>query len=267
MRQPLLILFTSLVLFIHCKSQKNKEVEQAHNTYLIQSVLWQQNAAERRALAYQSYRLARLQFDNILAGIHEQKSRLAVVTDIDETVLDNSALDARLIKKDQPYSKDLWLEWEALGLADTIPGALSFFSEVAKKGIEIFYISNRSAGQLPATIKNLKKFAFPFADETHVLLQAETSNKQPRREEVLRTHQIVLLLGDNLSDFSSLFYNQKSARRNALVDSMKASFGTRFILFANPTYGDWETQGIFEGKYDWTRAQKDSIRFSKLHAY
>ena len=191
----------------------------------------------------------------------------AVITDIDETVLDNSAFDAKLIKLDQPFSNEMWLEWGELCIADTVPGALAFFTYTADKNVDIFYISNRSVEQLQATMKNLKKFGFPQVDETHVLLKDKTSDKEPRRQQVLKNHTVVLLLGDNLTDFSSLFYKQHGDRRNTLVDSLKSEFGTRFIVFPNPMYGDWATQGIYEGRYDWTKVQMDSIRHRKLRTY
>jgi 5'-nucleotidase (lipoprotein e(P4) family) len=138
---------------------------------------------------------------------------------------------------------------------------------VAAHQVEIYYISNRSVEQLPATIKNLKKFGFPFADESHVLLKNSTSDKEPRRQKVKENHQIIMLLGDNLADFSSLFYRQNTTRRNALVDSLKILFGKRFVVFPNPMYGDWETRGILEGRYDWSAAQLDSIRTNKIRDY
>jgi len=262
-----LILIILLMFFFQCDSTNNPRSEVPLKEYLVQSVLWQQNAAEYRALAYQSYLLARHQLNAILAEKKTSDGKLAVVTDIDETVLDNSAFDAKLIESDLPFSNERWLQWGELCIADTVPGALAFFKYAASKNVEIFYISNRSVEQLQATIKNLKKFGFPQADKTHVLLKEETSDKEPRRQQVLRTHTITLLLGDNLTDFSSLFNKQSSVRRNALVDSLRSAFGTRFIVFPNPMYGDWETQGIYEGRYDWTKSQMDSLRHSKLNAY
>ena len=65
--------------------------------YSIQSVLWQQQSAEYRALAYQAYNLAKLQLDNILQSENTSDKPLAIVTDVDETVIDNSPFNAKMI--------------------------------------------------------------------------------------------------------------------------------------------------------------------------
>ena len=46
--------------------QQEKEVKIANNDYLLMSTLFQQKAAERRALSYQAFNIARLMLDNEL---------------------------------------------------------------------------------------------------------------------------------------------------------------------------------------------------------
>jgi len=62
---------------------------------LIMSTLWQTTSAEYRALAYQAYNIARLRLDEDLK-IKRIKKR-AIIVDADETVLDNSAFQVRMI--------------------------------------------------------------------------------------------------------------------------------------------------------------------------
>lgn len=253
----------SIILIISaCKKEEPQTRE-----YSILSVLWQQNAAEYKALTLQSYNLAKFQLEKSLSENINKTGKYAVVADIDETVLDNSPFDAKLIQLNTNYNKELWYSWCELRQAEPIPGALTFFKYAASKGVEVFYISNRDLVLLGATVDNLKKFDFPYADNNHVLLRDSTSAKEPRRLFVKNTHEILLLLGDNLSDFTDLFDNQGTSRRNVLVDSLKDSFGPKFIIFPNPIYGDWETKGLYEGKYDWTHQQLDSLRHSKLKLY
>jgi 5'-nucleotidase (lipoprotein e(P4) family) len=235
--------------------------------YTEQAVLWQQHAAEYRALAYQAYNIARLRLENYLErkGSHIQNP--AVITDIDETVLDNSPFAAKLIELDSAYTRSRWLEWGNLARADTIPGSLGFFRYAAAKGVEIFYISNRYAVQLAVTIKNLREWGYPFADTLHVLLNQGSAGKEVRRGSVAKNHHIILLIGDNLADFSDLFQVTGSLRRNVLADSLRSEFGRRFILLPNPVYGDWETRGIYEGKSHLSKVQQDSIRRASLRSY
>src|SRR5580765_474488 len=60
-------------------------------------VLWQQTAAEYRALCYQAFNIAALRLNEI-PGKKFRKEKLAIITDLDETILDNSYADAKLIK-------------------------------------------------------------------------------------------------------------------------------------------------------------------------
>ncbi len=64
-----------------------------------------------------------------------------------------------------------------------------------------------------------------------------------------------------------MFNDGSTTERNNKADSLKATFGLKFIVLPNSIYGDWETNGILEGKYDWTTFQKDSIRHKKIRSY
>jgi 5'-nucleotidase (lipoprotein e(P4) family) len=235
--------------------------------YSIQSVLWQQHAAEYRALAYQAFNLAQMQLDDILENKTEHVKPIAIITDIDETVLDNSPYSGKQIELDEDFTVLRWTEWVKQKKAKALPGALNFFNYAKRQGVDVFYISNRSINQKMETIENLQVMGFPFADKAHVLLKDTISGKEPRRLQVQETHDIVLLLGDNLSDFSEVFDNRSTLERNKSVDSLKALFGVKFIVLPNAIYGDWETNGILEKKNDWSNFQKDSIRHQKIISY
>jgi len=232
--------------------------------HTIQALLWQQNAAEYKALCHQTYNIAKLRLDELLKN--QYKKPIAIVTDIDETILDNSPYNARMVKTDQGYTRATWIAWGKEAKAKAIPGALAFFNYAASKGVTIYYLSNRYNIQQPETIENLKKVGFPKADKAHVLLRTTTSAKKPRRDLIEKTHQIIMLFGDNLSDFSGQFDKQSTAKRNALVKELQQNFGKKFFVLPNPMYGDWESKGIYEGSYKWTTKQKDSIRRAKLRA-
>lgn len=232
--------------------------------YSIQSVLWQQLSGEYKALCYQAFNLAKFQLDNMLLEKDEKGKPLAIITDIDETVLDNSPFNAKMIETDEEYSKDNWKRWGKLERAAAVPGALEFLKYAESKGVQIFYISNRYVEQEEETKANLRKLGFPFIDEQHILLRANTSGKEERRDIVLEENQVVMLIGDNLSDFADVFDDKSTDERNEIVANWKHKFGTSFIVLPNPMYGDWETKGLYEGKYNWTAVQKDSIRKVKL---
>ena len=272
MKNKLYLLAFVLLLFnLGCKTTlttTNKTVDKKtekvipKREHTVQALLWQQNAAEYKALCYQAYNVAKMELDKLTKNQYLRP--IAIVTDIDETILDNSPYNARMVKTDTGYTKDTWYAWGNEAAAKSVPGALDFFNYAHKKGVTIYYISNRDEIQKTATIKNLKKVGFPAVDIDHVLLRNGNSSKKPRRDLISKTYQIVMLFGDNLSDFSALFDKQSTAKRNLLVNSLKDNFGTKFIVLPNPMYGDWESKGIYEGNYKWSDKQKDSIRKAKL---
>ncbi len=276
MKNYLLIsLFTS-ILFLGCKTQdlQNETVKtelQQYNVpvreHAIQALLWQQQSAEYRALSYQAFYLARLQLDDILAAKNKTDKPIAIVTDIDETVMDNSPYSGHLVNVNEEYTPATWAAWVSKKSAKAVPGALEFFKYAASKEVAIFYVSNRNVQLQKETMENLKSLGFPNVNDEHVLLKSTTSGKEPRRDEVSKTHKIELLLGDNLSDFSTVFENQSTQERNSAAMQLKAEFGKKFIVLPNPMYGDWETKGIYESNYNWTPHQKDSIRRKKIKAY
>jgi 5'-nucleotidase (lipoprotein e(P4) family) len=227
------------------------------------AAIYQQRAAEYRALCYQAYNLARLRIDQLPAP--GSRLPLAIITDIDETVLDNSPELVREVLEPST-SSNIWLDWTSRAIADTVPGALSFFKHAAAKNISVYYMSNRSQAEKAATIKNLQRYGFPNADEEHVLVKQDVSSKEARRQHVAATHNIVLLIGDNLADLSSHFDNKKSTeQRFANTDLLKAEFGNKFILLPNFGYGDWE-----KALYNYqslTPTQKDSVIRSLVKGY
>ena len=87
----------------------------------LNSILWVQSSTEYQMAATQSYLLARFQLDRGLednswtAAVEQSEdySHLppAVILDVDETVLDNSAFQARLEKAGSGWDDKLWNIW------------------------------------------------------------------------------------------------------------------------------------------------------------
>ena len=100
--------------------------------HLTHAVLWQQLSAEYKALCYQSFNYAKLSLDQYLTS-NNSKKPLAIITDIDETVMDNSPYSAKLILDDVNYSPTTWIAWGKLESAELVPGALEFFSYAASR--------------------------------------------------------------------------------------------------------------------------------------
>ena len=265
-----------LLLFFGCRStlpeQTNQSIQELSvkippREYSVQSVLWVQRAAEYKALCYQAFNVAKFQLDKILSKENSHGNPLAIVTDIDETIFNNSPYEAKLITDNTEYTHNTWVEWELLKKAKPTPGSLEFLKYGESKGVQVYYISNISVDQEKVTLEHLKTIGFPYVNKQHILLKEKTSGKETRRQKVAKQNNIVMLLGDTLSDFSDVFDNKSTADRNRAAESLKEKFGKEFIVIPNPTYGDWEMKGIYEGNYHWTPVQKDSIRKAKLITY
>ncbi len=243
-----------------CNPEKNDSVK-ANNDYLLLSTLFQQKAAERRALSYQAFNIAKLRPDNELrkAGL---TLTLAVVVDIDETVLDNSPFEAKGIIENSDYPK-YWDEWCALASARPLAGSVEFLNYAKSKGVVVFYITNRKINLLAVTLKNLKEKGFPYADEEHVLMKTDDSNKDSRRDIVTANHHIVFFMGDNLGDFMHVFDNKKIDERFSLTDKYKNEFGNKFIVLPNPMYGSWANE-LINNNYNLSKKEKIDLLKKQL---
>src|SRR3546814_14233918 len=89
----------------------------------------------------------------------------AVIMDIDETVLDNSPYQARLIRDQAQYSDPTWDLWVAEKKAKAVPGVVDFAKAATAKGVTILYVSNRAVHLKDATLANLKAVGMPVAND------------------------------------------------------------------------------------------------------
>lgn len=225
--------------------------------------VYMQKAAEYRALCYQAYNAGRARIDNFVSTTNLPK---AIITDIDETILDNSPYAVKQGFAGKEYDLKSWQEWTARAEADTMPGAAAFLHYAAAKGVQIFYVTNREEVERAGTLANLRKFALPNADEAHLFTRKDVSSKERRRIDLMQSYEIVLLMGDNLADFSNFFDKKSFDERKANTDALWAEFGKKFIVLPNPNYGDWEG-ALFKYNYKLTQAQKDSVFRATLKSY
>ena len=237
--------------------------------YQVAAVLYMQKAAEYRALTYQAFNIARHRLDEDFDKKSlrrlpktERKSPRAIVVDIDETVLDNSPSQALGIRTGRPYNQKDWYAWGEMRKAKAVPGALDFLNYAVSKGVKVFYVSNRDEVQKAATIDNLIKAGFKDVSAENVLLRLTESSKDARRDAVSGKYRIVMLMGDNLDDFSSVFERKSIADRFAATDAARDEWGDKFIVLPNAMYGTWEN-AVYEYQR-LTEAQKAEKRAAAL---
>lgn len=223
----------------------------------LKAVYWYQKAAEVRALYYQAYNIAEMRLDYYINNISPVKP-LAVILDVDETILDNSPYQGAAVTEGITYPTG-WDEWVQQEKAALLPGAKEFLNHAAEQKVEVFYVTNRNQAGKDATIANLQQYGLPNADAKHVLVKTKTSDKTARRRSIIRDYEIVLLIGDNLGDFDHLFQEHSPERRNELVDEYRSMFGDRFIVLPNTMYGEWEGAAF---DYDFSLPQSE--RYKRL---
>ncbi|MBZ4188221.1 5'-nucleotidase, lipoprotein e(P4) family [Niabella beijingensis] len=267
MKRLLLLL---LVTAISCSTTRHSAREtQTAPALPVSGKLWgslfQQKAAEYAALCHQAYNAAQASLDKTLSGPVSAKPR-AIVTDIDETFLDNSPYAVYRAFQGLDYDSKTWQEWTSKGNAVPLPGSVAFFNYAASKGVTVFYVTNRGENERAGTMANLKRFNYPFADDAHLIMMQKESSKEARRQQIAARYDIVLLLGDNLADFSMLWDKKTTKERLQRVEENAAQFGTRFIILPNITYGGWE-DAIYGNSHSLTPAQKDSAIKANLTGY
>ena len=238
-------------------AQSTSQTHNVYNEHLMMAVLYQQHSAECKALYYQAFNLAKMMLDQDLAN-KKLKGKRAVVVDIDETILDNTPFEAAMINRNAVYPED-WYVWTSLAKAKALPGAAEFLNYAASKGVAVFYVTNRTQSETVATLKNLRDQKFPMADTNHLIPKKTESSKEKRRLKIMEKYRIVLLAGDNLTDFAAVFDKATLETRDAKTTDLRYEFGKHFIVLPNAMYGDWENAMYNLYKTDTTR-DKSAIR-------
>lgn len=118
------IAVSSLVLLAACSNQQ--AVEQANQAKLQQQVamglIWTQQSGEYAALAHQAFNSAKMAFDHAKAKKGKKK---AVVVDLDETMIDNSAYAGWQVQSGQGFSPKTWTKWVDARQSAAIPAQWS----------------------------------------------------------------------------------------------------------------------------------------------
>ena len=215
--------------------------------------LWATASAEYAAVALQTFAAAREKLDVALADPAwtarlEQSEGYesfppAIVTDLDETVLDNRPFQRRLIREGLDFDEEMWNEWVRERRAKAIPGSLEFLLYVQERNVEIFYITNRSHSVEEATRANLAALGLPLNPEVDTVLAKNEredwgSDKESRLAMIAGSYRVLLILGDHLRDFVSVEGFSRDERRKTTFDHA-AMWGEKWFMLPNPLYGSW----------------------------
>lgn len=230
------------------------------------ATLWYQTSAEFKASAIQTYQTAALQLPHAIAdknwtalpnqSSNYQQLPMAIIVDIDETILDNSPTAAQSVLLNTGYDPKRWDRWVAMASAKAVPGAVSFVNKAETAGVKVLYISNRecekrvgsndSCPQKADTLRNLKAAGIAKIDASQIWLKSEQkgwgSEKENRRLLAAKDFRILMSIGDDFGDFlPDVKKNITPEQRSALVDKYQDYWGAKWFVLANPTYGSWQT--------------------------
>ncbi|HEV3344113.1 MAG TPA: HAD family acid phosphatase [Pirellulales bacterium] len=207
----------------------------AHNT--LHGLLYQATSAEYIALCVQMYQLARhALLERLRSGTFRYP---AVIFDLDETVLDNSAYAAWQIQAGTNFDESTsWKEWCDAGESGAVPGAVEFVRFVEEAGATPIFITTRLNATRAGTARNLKKLgvlndaelkfeetmatAAHHARETRLFMKGmpDVNVERPQGEVTyklgnkflqrvfctqVRGFEIILSVGDNLSDYAEYY--------------------------------------------------------------
>ena len=242
-----------LIILITSSSYSfSSEKDKSFQEQSILSVLYVQTSTEFAANNLQTYlnateALERALEDSSWSAALEQKENFsdkppAIIIDIDETVLDNSPFQSRTILSGLSYPNG-WSEWVNESKANAVEGVYDFLHYANDKEVEIYYLTNRLESFRDPTIKNLINLGLPFKNENMLLMRKEQNSrdKTERRKLVADKNRVVLIIGDQLTDFIStkeayVFHTD----RKKLAKKYSDMWGTKWFMITNPTYGRWE---------------------------
>ena len=208
---------------------------------LLWAAAWSATSAEFGALCHQAYNLAKLRVDMALQ-VSDREKPLAVIADVDNTVVHAFSYWGYLINEGKDFFEDAsWDRWIPENLMTLVPGALAFLKHCQANDVEVFYVTNRDQGDstFDYALRQLQYLNLPYADADHLRVFRDTSNKAPARDSVSQSHELVLLLGDNLNDFKRDYYVADIDERFKLMERDRDDYGDRFILLPNATDGHW----------------------------
>jgi 5'-nucleotidase (lipoprotein e(P4) family) len=250
----------------------------------LNAVAWSQRADEHDLIYLQTFRDAQekilkakqdptwdaLPKDDRAAHPSLKGLKPAVILDIDETVLDNSPYQARLVRSGGEYNEADWAAWCKEAAARPLPGALAFTRFASDHGIAVFYISNRARDLDEATLANLRSAGFPVAGKASFLglgtvvegCEQAGSEKSCRRQRIAAGYRVLMQFGDQLGDFTSIPGNTRDGRARAMAP-YTAWIGERWFVLPNPTYGSWEP-ALFDNDYELARPARRQKKIDAL---
>ena len=230
------------------------------------ALLWVNHAAEYDAGSRQVYQAAERALEKFagdpswsaMPGQRDAEGlRPAVILDVDETVISNAKFQLAF---ERPMAQWKLEKWNDEHTSDPVPGVTRFVLAAQAAGVAVFFVTNRPCDpidgdpdpcpQKKATVRDIGELGIE-TDEAHLLLAREhgwTSEKLTRRQHIAKTHRIIMLIGDDLSDFipcvratprAPCTEPSSKAHRKELVAEFSRFWGYGWYILPGPMHGSW----------------------------
>ena len=220
------------------------------------SLKWYKTSAEKKAIYHEVFNYGYEKIYNKVINNKLESSTWGIISDIDETVLDNTDYNKQNLKDAKEFNLKLFYKSLAEEKSQATPGSQSFTCKIQQLGGKVIFVTNRDGtfdkNVIPATINNLKKVGICF---DNILFakgsKATDMDKNPRFNAVINGNyknvlstttmkaiNIIGYFGDNIQDFPNIYQNDlKNLDDNDVIFSQ---FGNTYFELPNPTYGSWE---------------------------
>lgn len=204
------------------------------------AIRWVRDSAEHRAIFLQVFRAAAAHVE--AAAASREAGSWAVISDADETLIDNSLYNLERERLGLGFSRESWRAWTERREAVPLPGAQAFLQRVRTLGGRVAVVSNRRVSECPDTEAVFRAHGLTY-DVILCRPDEGPGDKSSRFDAVARGTtpaglpplEVVAFLGDNIQDFPG--QSQVQAEEG---DEAFHEFGARFFVLPNPMYGSWE---------------------------
>ena len=239
------------------------------------AVAWLQTSTEYAAVTTGIYMAATAKLREVANTEGDRTRSMAIVMDIDETVLDNSRYQGQLVLDDATYDSYSWDAWVALRAAEAVPGVVDFVRMSQLLGFHVAFITNRpcrarldaaeDCPQAADTLVNLEDVGIDTgsttlflkgdrpSDRCRALLSEPeqvdgtwSSDKTSRRECLRLDYDIIMLFGDQLGDFTEAEDSPSGESGRDIAAEYAEYWGETWFMLPNPTYGGWRPRDSAE---------------------
>ncbi|QZD91797.1 acid phosphatase [Qipengyuania xiapuensis] len=172
---------------------------------------------------------------------------LAVVFDVDETVILNQGYEYWATTTGASFSKETWEKWEKTGASYVrpVPGAVTGIRRLREAGITPVFNTNREFSPEGAARAIAAAGLGEAIHRDTLFLRGDdgvnSGDKDGRRALIAERYCVIALAGDNLGDFADVFNDDSRTpperRELAARGDLAQLWGNGWFVLPNPVYG------------------------------